>query len=357
LIARESPPRKDTMKDLTGSILADRLALACSAVVLAGALSSSTACQKTTPRAAPADATPTTAASRTTLALNWLPEPEFGGFYAARESGAYKKAGLDVQIQGGGAGVPVVQMVATARADFGTVGADELVMARARGADVVAVFATFQTAPQGIMVHASRGLKRLEDAFRSGTLALETGLPYIAYLRQKFPWGGAKIVTYDGGVAHFLADPMFGQQCFVTSEPIAARQKGGDPQVFLIADAGFNPYATVVITRGDLLRRNPQLVRAFVAATADGWRRYLDDPKPTNQLLGTLNHAMDAATLVAAAEAQAPLVETSDTKKLGLGTMARTRWQTLVEQMVSLKLIDRPIDVDALFVAPGAHAP
>src|SRR5690242_7995775 len=89
------------------------------------------------------------------LALNWVPEPEFGGFYAARETGAYRRQGFDVDIRGGGAGVPVVQMVATGRADFGTVGADELVTARARGADVVAVFATFQTSPQGIMVHAS----------------------------------------------------------------------------------------------------------------------------------------------------------------------------------------------------------
>src|SRR5450755_424995 len=61
------------------------------------------------------------------LALNWVPEPEFGGFYAAREGGAYLRQGLDVDIMGGGAGVPVLQMVATGRADFGTVGGDELV--------------------------------------------------------------------------------------------------------------------------------------------------------------------------------------------------------------------------------------
>jgi NitT/TauT family transport system substrate-binding protein len=317
------------------------------------------ACQKTTGSSSGNGDNPGGggAAKPITLALNWLPEPEFGGFYAAREDGAYKKAGLDVKVQGGGAGVPVVQMVATGRADFGTVTADELVMARAHGGDVVAVFATFQTAPHGIMVHAARGLKKIEDAFDSGTLALETGLPYIAFLRQKFHWGAAKIVAYDGGVAHFLSDPMFGQQCYVTSEPIAARQKGGDPQVFLIADAGFNPYSTVVITRGDLLKRSPQVVQAFVKATADGWRTYLTDPKPTNQLLGTLNRAMDAATLTAAAEAQVPLIETADTKKMGLGSMQRSRWQTLVEQLVSLKIIDKPVDVDALFVTPGAPAP
>jgi len=315
------------------------------------------ACQKKTESSANSGATaPAGAAAPVTLALNWLPEPEFGGFYAAREDGAYKRAGLDVKVQGGGAGVPVVQMVATGRVDFGTVTADELVLARAHGGDVVAVFATFQTAPHGIMVHAARGLKKIEDAFDSGTLALETGLPYIAFLRQKFHWGGAKIVAYDGGIAHFLTDPMFGQQCYITSEPILAKQKGSDPQVFLIADAGFNPYTTIVITRGELLKKNPAMVKAFVSATAAGWRDYLDNPGPTNQILGTLNHAMDPPTLSAAAEAQKPLIETADTKKLGLGTMTRERWKTLVEQLVSLKLIDKAVDVDPLFVAPEVHA-
>ncbi len=92
--------------------------------------------------------------TKATMALDWVPEPEFGGFYAAREDGAYTRHGITAEIQGGGAGVPVLQMVATGRADFGTVGADELITARARGADVVALFAVFQTSPQGIMVHA-----------------------------------------------------------------------------------------------------------------------------------------------------------------------------------------------------------
>jgi NitT/TauT family transport system substrate-binding protein len=316
-------------------------------------MASAFACQKKTETGGGGASAPGSSATPITLALNWLPEPEFGGFYAAREDGAYKKAGLDVKVQGGGAGVPVVQMVATGRADFGTITADELVLARAHGGDVVAVFATYQTAPHGIMVHAARGLKKIEDAFESGTLALETGLPYIAFLRQKFHWGAAKIVAYDGGIAHFLTDPTFGQQCYITSEPILARQKGSDPQVFLIADAGFNPYTTIVVTRGELLKKSPELVRAFVAASAAGWRDYLDNPGPTNQLLGTLNHAMDAPTLAAAAQAQAPLIETAETRKMGLGTMTRARWQTLVEQMVSLKLVDKPVDAATLFVSPG----
>ncbi len=286
------------------------------------------------------------------LALDWVPEPEFGGFYAGRESGAYSRHGLKIEIQGGGAGVPVLQMVATGRADFGTVGADELITARARGADVVALFAVFQTSPQGIMVHASRKLHKLEDAFHSGTLGLETGLAYATYLKKKFTWDGAKVVPYDGGVAHFLADPNFGQQCYVTSEPIAARQKGGDPQVFLIADSGFNPYTTVVITRREMLHKSPALVTSFVLATREGWRDYLDHPEPTNALLNKLNSSLDTATLAAAAAAQKPLIETVDTQRDGLGSMQRARWQALADQLLDLKLLDKPAVVDDLFAEP-----
>ena len=296
--------------------------------------------------AAPAAAAP----AKVVLALDWVPEPDFGGFYAAREDGAYVRHGIAAEIQGGGAGVPGLQMVATGRADFGTVGADELITARARGADVVALFAVFQTSPQGIMVHASRKLQKLEDAFHSGTLALETGLAYAAYLKKKFSWNGVKIVPYDGGVAHFLSDQNFGQQCFVTSEPIAARQKGGDPQVFLIADAGFNPYATVVITRRELLQKKPELVKSFVLAAREGWRDYLDHPQATNALLGKLNSALDAATLAAAADAQKALIETDDSKRDGLGTMQRARWQTLADQLLDLKIMDKPASADDLFV-------
>jgi NitT/TauT family transport system substrate-binding protein len=295
------------------------------------------------------------AGTKVKLVLNWVPEPEFGGFYAARDGSAYRRQGFDVEIVGGGAGVPVVQMVATGRAHFGTIGADELLTARAHGADVIAVFATFQTSPQGIMVHASRNLTSIAEVFRSGTLAIEPGMAYAAYLKQKFAWDAVQVVPYDGGVARFLNDPNFSQQCYVTSEPIAAKKQGGDPQVFLIADAGFNPYTTVVVTRRELAEQKPEMVGAFVAATAEGWKSYLADPRPTNQLLARLNPSMDAATLEAAVEAEKPLIATEQTKQLGLGSMSAERWATLAQQLEDLKLIARAPQPSELFVPIAAR--
>ncbi len=286
------------------------------------------------------------ALTKVKLALNWVPEPEFGGFYAAREGGAFSRQGLDVEILGGGAGVPVMQMVATGQMDFGIVGADELLTARARGVDVLPLFAVYQTSPQGLMAHASRGAKNISDVLASGTVSLEPGLPYAAYLKKKFGFDKVKVVPYDGGVARFVADETFAQQCFITSEPIAARKQGVEPTVFLVAEEGFNPYLAVVIIRRELSTKQPARVKAFLAAVREGWRAYLDDPAPANAVMAKLNTSMDLETFTAAAKAQHPLIETAETKARGLGTMSRERWETLGRQLVELGLIDEAPAVD-----------
>ncbi|APR86618.1 Hydroxymethylpyrimidine ABC transporter, substrate-binding component [Minicystis rosea] len=271
------------------------------------------------------------------LQLDWLPEPEFGGFYAARENGSFSREGLDVTIVGGGSGVPTVQMVATGKADFGVTGGDEVLLSRSRGADVVPVFAVYQKSPQAIMTHASRGAKTLADVLSSGTLALEPGLSYARFLKKKYGFDKVSIVPYDGGVARFLSAKDYAQQCFITSEPLAAQAKGGDPQVFLIADEGFNPYLGVVFTNAATLQQKPDLVKAFVRAARAGWRSYLDDPAPANAAMGKLNHAMSQETFAAAAAKQKPLIEEGGK----LGAMTRERWEILGKQLVDLGVIDK----------------
>jgi NitT/TauT family transport system substrate-binding protein len=305
------------------------------------------------PRASDKDAPSGGGVTTVKLQLNWVAEPEFGGFYAAREGGAFKRAGLDVQIAGGAAGVPVVQMVATGQADFGVTGADDIITARARGADVVPVFATYQTAPQGIMVHASRGASSIADVLASGTLAIEPGTAFGIFLRKKHGFDKTKIVPYDGGVARFVADKDFAQQCYVTSEPLAAKKLGADPKVFLIADDGYDPYQTVVFTRRALWKEKPELVRAFARAVREGWRAYLDEPGPTNVVMAKLDSAMDAGTFAAVAAVQKPLIETDETKRGKLGMMTRERWELLGKQLVQLGVVPAAPPVDELLVPIG----
>ena len=127
------------------------------------------------------------------LALNWKPEPEFGGFYQALKLKAYDKAGMKLSILPGGAGQPVTQMVAGKKALFGIAAADEVILARAQGAKVVALFAVYQTDPQGFMVHPERNFKSLQEVFqisRNGGTAKRFALHPLA--REKIPTGSSE---------------------------------------------------------------------------------------------------------------------------------------------------------------------
>jgi NitT/TauT family transport system substrate-binding protein len=275
------------------------------------------------------------------LALNWKPEPEFGGFYAA----PYAQYGLDVDILPGGAGTPTVQMVGAGTADFGIVSGDELAIARARGNDVVAVFAAFQNCPQGIMAHASRRLSGIGQVFEAGTVALQRGLPFAQMLERKFGFGKVKIVPSPGGdLTAFLRDEMFAQQCFIMSEPLAARRQGAAVTVFPVSDIGYNPYPTVLAAGGATLREKPAMVESIVKAVRDGWRAYLDNPDPTNDRMRQLNPSMDARTFAEAAEAQKPLIEAA-----ALGSMTSDRWKTLASQLKDLGDIGQVFPAEEYF--------
>jgi NitT/TauT family transport system substrate-binding protein len=294
------------------------------------------------------------ASEKVKLALNWKPEPQFGGFYAAQVGGFDKKNGVELEILPGGAGTPVVQMVAAGQMSFGIASADEVVIARSRGADVVAVFAAYQTNPQAIMAHEERGFKSLSDLYAAeGTLAIQKGLPYAMFLEKKFAAAKiatkAKIVPYLGGIQNFLTDAKYSQQCFATSEPLAAAKQKVKTKTFLVADEGYNPYTTVLIVRGDVLKKNEALVKSVVASVRAGWREYLDHPEATNKKMGELNKSMDADTFKQSAEAQKYLIETAETKKDGLGSMTAARWTALSTQLVDLKQIKKPAEVSSHF--------
>jgi NitT/TauT family transport system substrate-binding protein len=283
------------------------------------------------------------------LALNWKPEPEFGGFYTAAMTGGYAKAGLDVDIMPGGSGTPTVQMVDNGRAEFGIVSADEVVLSRARGGDVVALFAIYQKNPMAVMTHAERPASSLKELIESpGRIWLGRGQLYVAHLKKMYDFSKVTEVPYTGGLP--IADRADGaQQCFVFSEPVNAAQKGIKVKTFLVAECGYNPYSGVIVTSGKFLREHADVCRAFIDASRAGWSEYQKDPGATNAEIGKLNPVMDSATLVAAAESQKPLIEDEFTAKAGLGAMTLERWKTLIEQMTKAGQLDKPVKAEECF--------
>jgi NitT/TauT family transport system substrate-binding protein len=284
------------------------------------------------------------------LALNWKPEPQFGGFYAAQVRGDYTQRKLDVKIIEGGSGTPTIQMLTAGKVDYALVSADEIAISHARGAtNIVALFATYQTNPQAIMTHAERGFKSLAEVLHSdGTLLWQSGLPYAQYFRKKYAPLKVTTAPYLGGIGNFQSDAKVAQQCFATSEPLTAAAAGLKVKTFLVADSGYNPYTAVLVTSRERWQRNPDEVKRMVDAVRSGWEAYLQDPAPTNTAMQALNKAMSAQTFTESAQAQLPLIKPAGSARLG--TMTLQRWQTLVDQLVEIKTIPKPVPADGLFV-------
>lgn len=291
---------------------------------------------------------------KVTLQLNWKPEPEFGPFYAAQVIGAFAERGLEVELRAGGSGAPTTELLGSKNIPFAIVSADEIIRARGVGNKLVGIFAVYQKDPMALMTHRARGLKSLAEVIKApGTLALERGAPFATWFEKTVGYGPAKVVPSPYGDLSFLRnDPTYAMQVFATAEPIAARKLGLDVDVFLIADAGYNAYQTVLAIHEDLLTEDAALVKTMLESVTAGWRAYQSDPKATNAVMAKLNPTMDAATFAAITEAQRTHVESDATRERGPGTMDLARWQTLVQQMTDAGILTKPVEPAACFRDP-----
>ena len=268
------------------------------------------------------------------LALNWYPEPEFGGFYEGVLGGHYKEAGLDVEIVPGGPGAPTLALLGAGKAQVAITSADDLLVKRLQGIKATAVWAAFQDSPQGLMVHDTSSVQALTDiaALDTPRVAIEVGRPMHAFLWKEYGWEGkVEAVPYGGSVGVFLNDPSAIQQAYVTSEPCVALTKGVKTRFLPTRDAGWNPYGTVVAVA------DPQAewTEAFVQATAEAWRAYLRKPDRANARIGELNDQLDADMLRCVTDLQRPFITGDD----GLGGMTKARWEQTASNLGKLGLL------------------
>lgn len=234
------------------------------------------------------------------LQLNWVPEAEHGGYYAALVHGYYEQAGLDVEIIPGGVSSPVLQQVELGRAEFGVANADWVVLGRNDQAKAQIVMAPIQDSPRCILVRPEVKAESF-DGLTDLTLAANPNNAFLAVMQKQLPLTNVQQVPYNS-MQPFLANPRYAQQGYSFSEPLLARQQGVDPTVLMVSDLGFNPYTSCLITSQTTIETDPALVRRFVQASIRGWETYLKDPEKTNQYLDQLNPDQNSESLAFALE-------------------------------------------------------
>ena len=289
------------------------------------------------------------------LQLNWVPEPEFGGIYAALQDGLFADEGLAVEVIKGSAGTPAPQMAASGQVEFAVVSGDQVLQLREKGGNLVSIFAIFHTSPMGVMVRADAPYAGMGELWASdATVAMEAGLPFVRYLNQRFPGGRVRLVPTGTGLAAFERGQVQAQQCFISAEPVQMELKGIPVRVFSLAEGGYDPYTVTVAAGKAFFDADREACASLVRALREGWRRYLADPGRYNPGIAALNPGMTVSAMDIAARKQHDLIAPRAGGADEVGWMERERWERLARQLVELGSIKEPPAVidDVFWNAP-----
>lgn len=287
--------------------------------------------------------------TKVSMVLNWFPEPEAGGFYAAVKDGLYRAKGLDLTIVPGGPGVNGQALMASGRVQFVTLDSGGVLFARDQGIPVIGIFATFQTYPQGLMSHDANPLRSFAD-LAGRTVAVSPGAAYWDYIQKKYNLAGkVQVLNYNGQIADWTRDTRRVTQNYITSEPYYAIKAGAKPKTLLIADSGFNPYGNLMAASEDYIRANPAVVKAYIEASQEGWKRYLANPARYNDVMTEANKELTPEYMAYASATEKPLIMGGDAAKYGIGYMSAARWTTILGQFNDLKLLKTTMTVPSLY--------
>ena len=267
-----------------------------------------------------------------TFATDWHAQAEQGGFYQALATGEFKKRGLDVTIKQGGPAVNVPQLLATGAIDMGMGSNSFIVLNLANEkVPVTAVMASMQSDPQVLIAHSNQGIKSLADMKGRPIMISDSAVStFWVWLKAKYGFTDGQVRKFTHSSAPFLADDKVIQEGYLTSEPYTIEKASGQkPAVFLLADEGYPGYAAMVLARNNLIASNPAAVKAFVDATAAGWKSYLyGDAKPGDALILKDNPEMtqDLLDQARAKMRERGIVLSGDAKTGGVGAMTDARW-------------------------------
>ena len=104
------------------------------------------------------------------------------------------------------------------------------------------------------------------------------------WLKSKYGYTDDQIRPYNFQMGALLSNKKSAQQGYITTEPSMVRKEGMDPNVFLLADHGWNPYSALLVTRQETIDQKPDLVKRMTQATLEGWYSYYQTERRVTHL-------------------------------------------------------------------------
>jgi putative hydroxymethylpyrimidine transport system substrate-binding protein len=268
-----------------------------------------------------------------TLTLDFYPNPDHAGIYMAERLGYFRDAGLDVTIQTPSDPAAPIKQVGAGQTDLAISYEPEVVLAKERGLDVVAV-ASIVDRPLTSMIWLKESKIGGIADLRGKTIAT-AGIPYQdAYLetilaRADLSPSDVKTVNVGYGLLPAIvggqAQAMLGG--FRNVEGVDLRLRGKAPVVTPVDALGVPTYdELVLVAQGESLEEDPEAIRLFLAALSRGTAAAVESPGATVKALLEANPDLDPKLTAAEVEATLPLLSSS-------GRMDPAKWSRFVAWM------------------------
>ncbi len=279
-----------------------------------------------------------------TIQLDWVAEPEHGGFYQAQARGFFADENLEVTLIPGGPNAFVIPKVATGQAHIGQADSTNTLLQQAEGLPIVQFAAVFQDDPSGLLVNADSSVRRFED-LAGKTIIARPEWAFLPYLRKKYGID-FNIVPQNFSVAAFLGNKEAIQQGYYIAEPYHIVNAGGkEPRFLSTWEAGFRAYAVLVTSR-KFAREHPDILRAFTRAYIKGWRDYLEgDPAPAHAAMKAANANNTDEFMMASRQliidGQLVTGRDADSGPEKIGRLDPARYATQIAQLESLGILKK----------------
>jgi putative hydroxymethylpyrimidine transport system substrate-binding protein len=286
------------------------------------------------------------------LMLDFFPNADHAGLYAAQGTGAFDRAGLDVSIQTPSDPSAPLKLLAAGRVDLAISYEPELLLARDRGQKLVAVGALVQKPLTSVISIGRRAISNPTQL--AGKTVGTAGIPYqSAYLKAILASAhvDAKRVK-EVNVGFNLVPAMLSGKVDATLgaywnyEAIQLQQEHKRPKVIRMETVGVPTYDELVIVarQSDLdAKSGGAKIRRFMRALAQGMKALKQDPNTGIAPLLRANRDLDRRLQEASVKATMPVFFPADTSK-PFGYMNPSEWATYGDWMARNRLLERPPD-------------
>lgn len=218
----------------------------------------------------------------------WVPQPQFAGYYMAKETGIYRKYGLNVNIIHGGYVRDVPVYLNEGKASFGIMYLSSAIKVRAKGIPLVNVGQIFQRSEIMFVTKKSSRIKNIQD-FKGKRIAVwRTVLEELTVGFLKKHNIKAEVVRINEGVNIFLKGAVDVCAVMYYNEYNNLINCGINPSelnTFYLRDYGMDFPEDGIYCLENTFLKDSVMCRTFVKASMEGWDYALTHPKESLKVL------------------------------------------------------------------------